>query len=261
MNGSLSIVDLVNSGEFDCKLAGLFWLLMEHRASVLVAAGPSFAGKTTLLHALLDFLPPGITPRPVRGYYEDFKFVDSSPPDRTYLVVEEFSRHGFFDYEYLWGIKAVRTFNLVSEGYALGGTIHARNSEEVVYILNRALGLPLSQISNLGLIVMLRAVPGQDYFDEPVRRVVSVDLLLPEQEGLAIQVLAARRHLEAELAYLPDGSMQQVLAAKGLAGKHPVAEEIGRRVEYLTRLIREGCSSRSEVRGAILDYYRSQPAL
>ncbi|GAG21415.1 unnamed protein product, partial [marine sediment metagenome] len=30
-NVSLSILDVVDSGTLDCKLAGLLWLLMEHR--------------------------------------------------------------------------------------------------------------------------------------------------------------------------------------------------------------------------------------
>ena len=32
--------------------------------------------------------------------------------------------------EYLWGQKAVKTFNLLSQGYHLGATMHARTSEE-----------------------------------------------------------------------------------------------------------------------------------
>ena len=78
-NEGLSILDIVNSGTLDCRLAALLWVLMEQRASVLVAAGPSYAGKTTLLHAMLDFLPPGQQKVTLRGYFEDFRFVDHPP--------------------------------------------------------------------------------------------------------------------------------------------------------------------------------------
>lgn len=256
-NEGLSIIDLVNSGTVDCKLAGLLWVLMEHRASVLVAAGPSFAGKTTLLHALLDFLPPDQQKIPLRGYYEDFQFADSSRPEKTYMIVEEFSRHGFFEFDYLWGAKAVRAFELVSQGYGLGATLHARASEEVVYILHRALGLTMPVISRLGIIVNLHVAPGRSYEDEPVRRVSSVDLVLPHQEGVAIQVLAARQYTENGFDYQDETALQQALAGKGLIGDSRISEEIETRKRFLKNLLRKSQSSRSEVRNAVLDYYRS----
>ncbi|MGD1120312.1 MAG: hypothetical protein ABR886_12670, partial [Dehalococcoidales bacterium] len=125
---TLSILDVLRWGEFDFKLAGLLWILMEKRASVLVAAGPSWAGKTTLFHSLLDFLPPGINQVTLNGYYEDFKSISSKKPETTYLVTEEISNH---QYEYLWGYQVVKAFELTPKGYALGGTIHARNIREV----------------------------------------------------------------------------------------------------------------------------------
>jgi hypothetical protein len=253
---SLSILDLVISGTVDCKLAALLWLLMEHRASVLVAAGPSFAGKTTLLHALLDFLPPEIQRISLKGYYEDFKFTNFCKPDSTYLITEEISNHGFA--EYLWGLKAVRTFKLLSQGYALGGTIHARKAEEVIYVLHSYLGIPLPQLSRLGIIVNLRAAAGRTYEDEPVRRVTSVDLILPDKEGLAVQILAARQMTEKGFVYLPEGDLQQALSKKYLIGKSPVAREIDARKRFLRHLLKGDRTSRKDVRNAVLGYYRSK---
>ena len=86
---------------------------MEHRASVLVASGPIWAGKTTILHSLLDFLPSGIKQVPLRGYAEDFKFSDDLQPDNTYLVSEEISNHS---YEYLWGYQVTKAFELLPRG-------------------------------------------------------------------------------------------------------------------------------------------------
>ena len=122
---NFSILDVVKFGTIDFKLAGLLWLLMEHRASVIVAAGPIWAGKTTLFHALLDFLPPEITQVSLRGFDEDFSFLGDDKPENTYLVTEEISNHS---YEYLWGYQVVKAFELLSQGYALGGTIHARSA-------------------------------------------------------------------------------------------------------------------------------------
>lgn len=253
----LSILELVNSGEIDCKLAGLLWLLMERRASVLVAAGPVFAGKTTLLHALLDFLPPELQQISLQGYYEDFQFMDHARADKSYLVAEEISNHGYS--EYLWGLQAVKVFDLLSQGYALGATIHARNSKEAVYVLNRGLGIPLDQLSQLGIIVNLRAVVGPGYEDEPIRRISAVDLVRLVPEGLSIQTLATLQDTGKGFIYLDEKSMQEVLTGKRLIGKHRVGREIETRKRFLTQLLEEGRTSRQEIKNAIQEYYRSNP--
>src|SRR5512137_978608 len=106
----LSVLDLYNSGTLDLRLAGLLWLLMENHTSVLVAAGPSFAGKTTLLNVLLDFLPPRYKEVHLQGLYEDFAFLKSSSPSDSYLVAAEFSGDLV---EYMWGEVAQKAFQLL----------------------------------------------------------------------------------------------------------------------------------------------------
>ncbi len=249
----LSVLNLVNSGTLDCRLASLLWILMEHRTSVLVAAGPAWAGKTTLLNSLLDFLPPHIQRIDLQGYFEDFRFLNYSKPEKTYLVAEEISNHGFA--EYLWGPKAAKVFNLLSQGYRLGSTIHARNSEEVIYVLNRYLGLSASVLSQLGVVVNLCATAGRRYEDEPNRRITSVDLILPAQEKLMIQVLAARQDAENGFNYLGEKDLQQILADKYFIAKHCITAEMDTRMHFLKQLLEAGKSSRKEVRQAVKEYY------
>jgi type IV secretory pathway ATPase VirB11/archaellum biosynthesis ATPase len=254
-NEGLSILDLVDSGTIDCRLSSLLWILMEQRTSVLVAAGPSYAGKTTLLHATLDFLPPDLEQIALRGYYEDFKFLEHSRPDNTYLVTEEISNH---QYEYLWGIKALRTFTLVSQGYSLGAALHARTPEESIYVLNKWLGIPMGQISRLGIIIILQASAGKEFYDEPIRRVNSVSLIIPAKEGIAIQVLAARQHAEKGFAYLSHKDLQTTLDSKYSMRKGRLGEELDTRERYLKHLRKIGKTSRQEVRSAIIDFYKSK---
>jgi energy-coupling factor transporter ATP-binding protein EcfA2 len=250
----LSILDLVKSETLDCKLAALLWLLMEQKTSLLVAAGPSFAGKSTLMHCLLDFLPPATEQITLLGYFETFKFLEYSQPDKSYLVTEEVSDH---QYEYLWGAKAIRAFNLTLKGYPLGGTIHARNPEETVYILNRWLGLQLPVLSKLGLIVNMQARNGRTYDDEPIRRVVSVNLVTPVEEGLGLQVLAERNFTDRAFQYLPEQDLQNVLASRFQLGKRPVALEMEAREYFLRRLRKKGKTSRKQLRTAVAGYYGS----
>jgi len=250
---SLSILNVSEWGEIDFKLAGLLWLLMEQRASVLVAAGPSFVGKTTLFHTLLDFLPPETEQVALHGYQEDFKSLGSGTPDKTYLITEEISNHS---YEYLWGYQVVKAFGLLPKGYALGGTIHARNIREVAYILN-ALGVPLPLIASLGLIITLQATRGKRYDDEPVRYVDSVSTLSLTKDGLVAQILATRHLPDEKFVYPAEQTLQNVLFNKFAVKYDSIFSEIESRGQVLSQLREKGCS-RGEVKKAISDYYRSQ---
>ena len=254
-NDDLSILDVVNSGTLDWKLAGLLWLLMEHRASVLVASGPIFAGKTTMLHSLLDFLPPGIKRFSLRGYSETFDFTDRYTPDNTYLVTEEISNH---QYEYLWGPQVVKAFELLSKGYGLGGTIHARNVREVAYILHGYLNVPLPLIARLGAVVTLQATQGRLYDDEPIRRIDTVSIISMDDKDLIAQTLAARESFDGEFVYPSEKALQEALSRKfGVKYEH-VLSEVTRRETFLRELSDNSTRSREEVKKSISDYYKSQ---
>ncbi|MCH7802101.1 MAG: hypothetical protein IIC24_11250, partial [Chloroflexi bacterium] len=54
----LTILDLISNNTLSTELAALLWLLVEHKTSIITAAGPQLAGKTTLLTALLDLARP-----------------------------------------------------------------------------------------------------------------------------------------------------------------------------------------------------------
>jgi len=70
-----SVAGLIADGTLDAELAAIVWLLVEGRVPLVVGAGPRLTGKTTLLHALLDFLPPDIGTREILGRAEDFSWL------------------------------------------------------------------------------------------------------------------------------------------------------------------------------------------
>src|SRR5439155_19028012 len=106
-----SIVELVGSGILDAELAALAWILIEARVPVIVGAMARGVGKTTLLEALLDFLPPRVHRIDLAGATEDFAWLpeaaalggsDAAPdaassppvtPASSYLVAAELSEH------------------------------------------------------------------------------------------------------------------------------------------------------------------------
>ena len=252
-DNNLSIIDVVNSSGVDFKLAGLLWFLMEHRASVLVAAGPSWAGKSTLLHALLDFLPPETERIALQGYYEDFSFTRSTKPEKAYLITEEISNHS---YEYLWGHQVVSALELIPRGYALGGTIHARNIKEVVYVLN-ALGASASLIAGLGLVVTLQVIYRRSYDEEPIRFVDTVSTLSLTKEGLVAQALVMRQSTNDKYIYPAEPTLHNTLFSKFGINCENVSSEIERRGHFLRQLSEKGVCSREEIRKALPEYYKS----
>jgi len=70
-----SVAGLIADATLDAELAAVVWLLVEGQVPLIVGAGPRLTGKTTLLHALLDFLPPDIGTREILGRAEDFSWL------------------------------------------------------------------------------------------------------------------------------------------------------------------------------------------
>jgi len=244
----LSVLQLVKYGTLDLRLAGLLWLIMECRASVLVAAGPSSAGKTTTLNVLLDFLPPSVKQVHIRGYGEDFRFLETAKPDETYLVAEEFSDYG----DYVWGEVAQRAFDLLSQGYSLGGTIHARNAEEVLYVLNEYLGLSASVLGNVGMIVTIRAWRGRT---EPVRQIDGVTLIMPAKDAVSLHTIASREMGSDAFVFADEKALQRILSGKFHLVDINITAEVEKRQQFLGQLLRDGRVFRDQVREAVVDFY------
>ena len=76
-----SIVELIAADVLDAELAALAWILIEERLPVIVAGLAQGGGKTTLLEALLDFLPSTVRRVDLAGVEEDFDWL----PEATEL--------------------------------------------------------------------------------------------------------------------------------------------------------------------------------
>lgn len=249
---TLSILDLVESKTLDLKLASLLWLIMESRASVMIASEPIFAGKTTLLHSLLDLLPPDVRHYFLRGFFEDFNFVGHYPPQTTYLISEEISNHR---YEYLWGQQVQKTFRLLGRGYHLGTTIHAGDIRDVAYLLYSFLKVPLSDIAHLGAVVTLYAANGPSDNDEPIRRISSLTIINMDADNLVAKTLAIRESLDGGFKYPEENVLRDTLFSKfGIRCKQ-LCSELASREAFLKQLYDAGIRSREEVRKAVTNHY------
>ena len=184
-----SIVELIRTGTLDAELAAQLWLLIEARVPLIVAAEVPETGSTTVLAALLDFLPAGVQVVKLGGVDEDFAWlpqatelgwpgvdrpVEGNAPirsDTTVLSVNEFSDRLP---EHTWGAAAMVAVRAASIGYGLTATIQGDSLDDVFEMLRQPpVRLTDDELSHLGVALVLRAVEGGR------RRVVAAHYIRP----------------------------------------------------------------------------------
>jgi hypothetical protein len=271
-----SIVELIASGVLDAELAALAWLLIEARLPIIVGALARGVGKTTLLEALLDFLPASVRRIDLDGAFEEFTWLPeaaalgwppagpteaSTPPvgpTTAYLVAAELSEHLP---HYTWGTAARTLVRAASIGYGIGATIHADRLEDVHDALqSRAVGLTDDELSYLGLVIILRAWREGDGIVR--RRVVAAHYARPvgrDEHGhiqrLPPAVIAARDDASDRLEHFAWGVMPELAIRLGRKAGD-LERDQAERSDVLRALMAAGTTERDEVRRAI-DSYRA----
>ena len=257
----------------------MLWVLIEGRVPIIVAAEGRQVGKSTLLGALLDFLPPGIRIVELEGATETFDWLPQATelgwrrprggdqptqpvqpptppvrPDDTVLLVPEFSDHLP---SYTWGEEARIAIRAVTIGYGLAATIHADSLEEVFEALRPPpVELSDDELSRLGIVLILREV------QEGVRRVIAAHYIRPtsrDEHGhvqrLGPAVLATWDPNVDQFEHFGWGVTPELALRVGRkAGDFEL--EVDRRREYLAGLAEAGIVDVDAVRAAI-DGYRS----
>jgi hypothetical protein len=160
---SLSIAQIIALQTVDTETVALIWLMLEQGACLTVA-GPTEpkpgAGKTTALHALLQFLPEGIAVAYMSGMFETFAFtrLPDVDPANTYALCSEISDHIS---TYMWGDVARRYLMLPAQGYHIATSVHADSIDDVLHLYQHDLHLRIEDIRRLGLVVNIGLVEGQ----------------------------------------------------------------------------------------------------
>jgi hypothetical protein len=147
----MSAVEIVGSGAIDARLMATLWAVVGRRRSVMLASEAPQAGKTTTLSALVDFLPPDTVGVFLRGWWEDYAWLDEVPADRSYLLINEMSDHLPI---YVWGRNARGALMLAGKGWGLGATMHADSLDEALAYLRKELGA--EDVDLAGLTIYLQ---------------------------------------------------------------------------------------------------------
>lgn len=266
-----SVVELIASGVLDADLAALAWILVEARLPLIVGGLQQGAGKTTVLEALLDFVPPPARRIDLAGGAEDFAWLPeaealgwtrSTPvvaeaipvtPVSAVLVAAELSEHLPI---YTWGHAARTLVRAASIGYGVAATLHADRLEDVHALLRgRPIGLTDDELTYLGLVVIVRAERGADGHIR--RRVVSAHYARPvgrDEHGhtqrLPPAVLAHRDPATDRLDHFAWGVMPELAVRLGRRSGD-LEREQAERSALLARLAAEGAIDLETVRAAI----------
>jgi len=113
----LSLVDLIQAGTVDLALAAHLATAVSRAASFLVGALPGGAGKTTVMCALLNFVPPDVQLAAADSGATVRQALASRVPTRTCYMCHEIGAGPYS--AYLWGRDARDFFALPGAGYMI----------------------------------------------------------------------------------------------------------------------------------------------
>ena len=150
----MSAVELIGTPTIDSRLMATLWAVVARRRSVMLSSEAPQAGKTTALSALVDFLPEDTTGIFVRGWWEEYDWLDEIPPGTGYLLINEMSDHLPV---YVWGRAARGALMLAGKGWGLGATMHADSLPEALDALRGSLGATDADLAGLTIYLQYSA--------------------------------------------------------------------------------------------------------
>lgn len=227
----MSVTEIIRAGTMPSRLAALLWVGFERGASVILAADPPGAGKTTVLTALLAFAPPQTRAYFTQGWGETFDLPPVEDGAPTYLLVNEMSDHLPV---YSWGPYVTRIFELLGDGYSLASTVHADTAEDVVGMLEQEVGVPREHLRRLTFIVPL--LVGYES-GRAVRRVLDVAVPLPDGDGPGLCSVGGWDGEERRVRVLESPEAMAVAAARLGMSVPSLEAEVNARARYLDGLL------------------------
>ncbi|HLB22755.1 MAG TPA: hypothetical protein VJP07_01550 [Dehalococcoidia bacterium] len=246
---ALSITQIMRAGTFPPRIGAILWLAMECGRSLILAADPPGAGKTTILTAMLAFAKPEASVYFTQGWGETFPLPAQTPEDPPlYILINEMSDHLPV---YSWGPYVRKTFELAADGYSFASTMHADTVDGVIEQLRDECDVPETLLGHLAFVVPM-FVGHRD--GARVRRVSEIAVLEPlgtsydrhsiacwQREGDGYDVLSTPAQINA--------------AARRLGMEDDeFLDELGRRERFLEELLRDNVLSMDDVQLRVLRF-------
>ncbi len=148
----LSIVNLIEAGTITRELAAYCMAAIGRGASFMVGALPGGAGKTTVMGALLNFVPNDVELAPADGMSAIRRGLDRPKP-RTCHICHEIGSGGY--YAYLWDEELRAYFQLAKAGHMLATNLHADTFEQVRAQVCDQNGVTAGDFRRMNLMIFL----------------------------------------------------------------------------------------------------------
>ncbi|RJQ09665.1 MAG: hypothetical protein C4558_05980 [Dehalococcoidia bacterium] len=171
----LTLTDLIENRTLSPEMAATLAAAAEERRSLLFVAIPRWAGKSTIMQAVLRYAPSGAPFHELSAARPDLGIPASG--DGGYLIAGEISPAGFVDY--FWGADVRQVFAALERGFALATALHAGSVDEAFEVLTRENGVPANQAARIDMVVYIRSI-GDDW-SHPERRTVAA---IAETDGI-----------------------------------------------------------------------------
>ncbi len=243
---TLSIVDLVSANTLTAEMAAYGLYAMAHGASVLTAAMPGNAGKTTLLACLLA----GISARSrIVTISSDALLArfDGRPATPEVMLIHEIGSGPW--YGYLWGKHVSRAFELIQPNRALASCIHADTLDQLYGILTSdELGVPETDLTKMDLICFMHL----DRMDNTYRRRV-VTMYEAFGDATEHRLLFRWNPDDDRFARIDDASFLSRLAAISGKSTTEIRGDITRYQQFIEALQRDGVNDFRQVRLKLLE--------
>jgi len=109
-------------------MAALLWTIGAEKKSFVSCAVPQWAGKSTTLSAILEYVPDGTPVHALSGEIDEMREFAKSP-DGGYLEVGEISDQK--PVRYIWGEPIKVLFETLRTGFSFATTMHTEGVEDV----------------------------------------------------------------------------------------------------------------------------------
>ena len=179
----LSLIDLLDAGTINLDMGAYLAAAMRAGASLLVGANPGGAGKTTVMAALLNWVPNHTRIMPAESRAVLQAAHSNPPPDASSQCFVAHEVGSGSHYAYVWGEDARSFFALPRLGYIVATNLHADTLFEARHQLLRTNGVESSDLdaATLKLFLQVTRVHGWQ-----IRRTVS---RVYESDGTADRLL------------------------------------------------------------------------
>jgi hypothetical protein len=242
---SMSVVGLIQAGTLTPDAATLCWMEITRGTSFMTGAVPGGAGKTTVMAALMAFLPPDETITTVADRRTLDRALVGALPRPATLLAHEIGAGRWFGY--IWGKDAADFFRMTGRDTRCVTCLHADDPGQAFGILSEQ-GVDSEDFDRVGLQLYLHRGLRHGRI---LRRIAGLYCHL--DDGL-VQIerwqAAGDRHQEL----IPRSDVCAQLASRHGTATTELAEEWNARQAYIERLVKHDVFAYEDFREAVLNY-------